>query len=172
MKNGPKKHFKINGLKFFKGRKFFAFLTVFFLLIMMYILVSNILFLGKQLNNAYNINVNRDNSLKFDFEAFQKLKLVRWKQKNSVAWSDRIAVDKWSRETLCGYAIGLTSFCLSDTRVRGPKLRLSEHRPRKADNLPRPTSQFRNWEAKQTSGEIASLSPAFFRGYTKRRIRQ
>lgn len=77
MPNNSKKQFKIKGANFFKGKSFFAFLTAVSLLVIAYVIIMNILFLGKQLNNAYNINVNRNNAVKFDTEGFQKLNLVR-----------------------------------------------------------------------------------------------
>lgn len=77
MKEDVKNHKKIKISHFFKGKRFFAFLAAVCLGLIIFLIISNIFFLGKKLNEAFNLTPNKSNSLKFDFEGFQKLKLIR-----------------------------------------------------------------------------------------------
>lgn len=75
MKKNPKN--KKDGHNFFKGKIFFAILGLIIMAGLSTVAIWNIVFLGKELRNAYNVNLNKNSSLKFNTEDFQGLKIIR-----------------------------------------------------------------------------------------------
>jgi len=67
---------KILGKKFSRNLLFIALgLTMFGLLV--WFVIYNFVFLGKNFNNAFNIETRPVSEIKFDIEGFEKLNLIR-----------------------------------------------------------------------------------------------
>ena len=67
---------KVLGKKFSKNLLFIALgLAMFGLLI--WFTIYNFMFLGKNLNNAFNIEARSSSEIKFDIEGFEKLNLIK-----------------------------------------------------------------------------------------------
>lgn len=62
---------------FFKSRTLFAILALIFLAALSFTAISNLFFLGKQLNTALNVEVGASSGPKFDTAGFEQLKLIR-----------------------------------------------------------------------------------------------
>ena len=64
-------------LNIFKSKRFFIALAIVLLILLAVFVINNFSFLIKNLNNALNVDMTKEQGLKFDIEGFGKLNLIR-----------------------------------------------------------------------------------------------